>query len=73
VTAAEDSSPLAPWTLIPWCATSTPAQPETWYEAAIFLGAQAPEESPTVSWGGPAAHLTWPDGTTDTVDTSTIG
>ncbi|WP_327102607.1 DUF2264 domain-containing protein [Nonomuraea glycinis] len=70
VTAAEDSAPLAPWTLIPWCATSTPAQPEKWYEAAIYLGGQLPEQPPTITWNGPTAHLTWPDDTTDTVDTS---
>jgi hypothetical protein len=73
VTAAEDSSPLAPWTLIPWCATSTPAHPDTWYGATIFLGGQPPEKPPTISWNGPTAHLTWPDTTTDTVDTSTLG
>jgi hypothetical protein len=73
VTAAEDSAPLAPWTLIPWCATSTTAQPETWYEAAVFLGAQPPEEPPTIAWNGLAAHLTWPDGTTDTVDPTPFG
>ncbi|MFI7451478.1 DUF2264 domain-containing protein [Nonomuraea sp. NPDC049714] len=73
VTAAEDSSPLAPWTLIPWCATSGTAQPDTWYEATVFLGGQPPEQPPTISWNGPTAHLTWPDTTTDTVDTSTIG
>ncbi|WP_336204448.1 DUF2264 domain-containing protein [Nonomuraea sp. LPB2021202275-12-8] len=71
VTAAEDSSPLAARTLIPWCATSTAAQPDRWYEAVVLLGGEEPPEAPALSWDGPAsARISWPDGTTDTVDTS---
>ncbi|TMR11308.1 DUF2264 domain-containing protein [Nonomuraea turkmeniaca] len=68
---AEDSSPLAPWTLIPWCATSGPARPDTWYDAAVFLGGQEPGRPPVVSWSDPVvARVTWPDAADDLLDTS---
>jgi hypothetical protein len=69
---APDSSPLGPWTLIPWCATSAPALPDTWYEAAVHLGGRPPGSPPSVSWYGPrAARVTWPDGTADDLGTVT--
>ncbi|MGP3918408.1 DUF2264 domain-containing protein [Nonomuraea sp. 10N515B] len=71
VLSAQDSSPLAPWTLVPWCATTAPARPDTWYDVAVFLGGQEPDRSPVLSWDGPAlARVTWPDGTDDLLDTS---
>ncbi|MEU4234943.1 DUF2264 domain-containing protein [Nonomuraea sp. NPDC026600] len=71
VVAAENSSPLAPWTLVPWCATSTPALPNTWYDVAVFLGGQEPDRAPVLSWDGPAlARVTWPDRTDDLLDTA---
>ncbi|MFG3441326.1 DUF2264 domain-containing protein [Nonomuraea sp. NPDC047897] len=67
-TPVRDGSPLAPWTLVPWCATSGPARTGTWYTAALHLGGRPPAASPAVSWDGPAlAHVTWPDGTRDTL------
>lgn len=38
MTSAGAASPLAPWTLVPWCATRAQARLDTWYEAAVFLG-----------------------------------
>lgn len=70
-TTAEDSTPLAPRTLVPWCATSAPALPDTWYDAAVYLGGQEPGDPPVLSWDGPAlARLTWPDGTADVLSPS---
>lgn len=67
-TPVADGSPLAPWTLVPWCATGGPARTGTWYTASVHLGGQAPAEPPAVSWDGPAlARVTWPDGTLDTL------
>ncbi|MFD0659200.1 hypothetical protein [Thermocatellispora tengchongensis] len=69
MTSAEGASPLAPWTLVPWCATPAPARPDTWYEAAVFLGEDG--EPPAVEWTGPSAlRITWPDGTADEIDAS---
>ncbi|MEQ4720645.1 DUF2264 domain-containing protein [Nonomuraea sp. B19D2] len=66
VISAEGSSPLGPWTLIPWCATSGPARPDTWYEVAVHLGGQEPGSPPALTWhGAAAARVTWPDGTQD--------
>ncbi|MCG5216375.1 DUF2264 domain-containing protein [Streptosporangium sp. KLBMP 9127] len=66
VASLHDSSPLASWTLVPWCATSTPARPGTWYDVAVFLGGRAPDRPPVVTRDdrGPRA-VTWPDGTID--------
>lgn len=75
-TAAEDASPLAPWTLVPWCGTAGVAEPGRWYTALVHLGGQPPTGVPSLSppaGASPragAVHLAWPDGTTDTVDTS---
>ncbi|MEU8395165.1 DUF2264 domain-containing protein [Nonomuraea sp. NPDC048892] len=55
VTSADDASPLAPWTVVPWCATSGPARAEVWHEAVLYLGAGEPVERPVVTWPGPAA------------------
>jgi hypothetical protein len=66
VTSTEDATPLSSRTLIPWCGTSGPAEPGRWYEARVYLG-QGPQPSPPeITWAG-AAHLTWPDGTEDTI------
>ncbi|HUR04578.1 MAG TPA: DUF2264 domain-containing protein [Nonomuraea sp.] len=71
VVAAGNSSPLAPWTLVPWCATTAPALPDTWYDVAVFLGGQEPDRAPVLSWDGPAlARVAWPDGTGDLLDTA---
>jgi len=72
VTAARDASPLAPWTLVPWCATSAPAQLGIWYQAAVYLGGPELSGPPAVAWaaGSAIARLTWPDGTADDLDTS---
>ncbi|MEV4114326.1 DUF2264 domain-containing protein [Nonomuraea sp. NPDC049695] len=70
VISAADSSPLGPWTLVPWCATSAPALPGAWYEVAVHLGGQEPGSPPSVSWyGAAAARVTWPDGTEDDLGT----
>ncbi|MFC4117745.1 DUF2264 domain-containing protein [Nonomuraea zeae] len=69
---AEDATPLATWTSVPWCGTTGPARPGTWYDVAIFLGGQDPAEPPALSWDGAGtAILTWPDGTEDRLDTGT--
>ncbi|MFC5825859.1 DUF2264 domain-containing protein [Nonomuraea insulae] len=66
---AEDASPLAPWTDVPWCATSTAAREDIWYETALYLGPKDPAEPPVVTWDDPSSgRVTWPDGTTDTFD-----
>ncbi|RVX47639.1 uncharacterized protein DUF2264 [Nonomuraea polychroma] len=71
VVSAGDSAPLGPWTLVPWRATTGPARPDTWYDVAVFLGAQEPGRPPVLSWDGPAlARVTWPDGTADLLDPS---
>jgi hypothetical protein len=67
-TLAADSTPLAPWTLVPWCVTGGPAQAGTWYDAAVHLGGREPGRPPAVSWEGPlTARVDWPDGTRDTL------
>ncbi|MEV5890331.1 DUF2264 domain-containing protein [Nonomuraea fuscirosea] len=58
VTSADDASPLAPWTLVPWRATSGPARAEVWHEAALCLGAGEPVERPVVTWPGSASDPT---------------
>ncbi|MEU7913913.1 DUF2264 domain-containing protein [Microbispora bryophytorum] len=65
---AEDASPLAARILVPWCATSGPARPRTWYDAAVFLGGREPEKPPIVRWAGSVAVVAWPDGTTDRLE-----
>ncbi|GAA3578835.1 DUF2264 domain-containing protein [Nonomuraea rosea] len=68
---APDSAPLAAWTLVPWCATTAPAQPGTWYDVAIYLGAQDPADPPALTWDGTeTARVIWPDGTEDHLDTA---
>ncbi|GAB2951286.1 DUF2264 domain-containing protein [Nonomuraea fastidiosa] len=68
VTSADDASPLAHWTLVPWRATRGPARTGVWYAAAIHLGASEPGEPPAVAWDGPRCLVTWPDGTSDAFD-----
>ncbi|TDD56229.1 DUF2264 domain-containing protein [Nonomuraea terrae] len=65
VLSAEDATPLAPWTLVPYCGTDGPADPGAWYDAALYLGGEAPAAPPTVSWTGVTAVVTWPDTTVD--------
>ncbi|MET8161338.1 DUF2264 domain-containing protein [Sphaerisporangium sp. NPDC005289] len=69
VVRAEDSSPLAPWTLVPWCATPAAARPGRWYQALVYLGRGEPAGTPALSWDGPASvRLSWHDGVRDVVD-----
>lgn len=68
VVSAEDASPLAARILIPWGATTGPARPHTWYDAAIFLGGRKPGEPPAVCWDSSAAVVTWPDGNVDRLE-----
>ncbi|MFC4010364.1 DUF2264 domain-containing protein [Nonomuraea purpurea] len=54
VTPAENATPLAPWTLVPWCATTPAAQPGRWYEAAVYLAGHPHEgRPPTITWHTP--------------------
>ncbi|MFC6081948.1 DUF2264 domain-containing protein [Sphaerisporangium aureirubrum] len=70
VVSAGDGTPLAPWTLVPWCATPGPARPDRWYTALIHLGGEEPGGAPVVTWDGPGrARVAWPDGVTDVVET----
>ncbi|MFC4530713.1 DUF2264 domain-containing protein [Sphaerisporangium dianthi] len=71
VVSAEDASPLAERTLVPWCATPSAARPDRWYHALVYLGGGEPAGWPDISWDGPAsARVRWPDGTADVVDAS---
>ncbi|MGW0803788.1 DUF2264 domain-containing protein [Nonomuraea sp. NPDC002799] len=79
VTSAEDASPLAPWTLVPWCATATAAQTGRWYDAAIHLSVHRPsaetdaDQPPAVTWDGPSSvRVAWPDGTVDALDVAAL-
>ncbi|GGK95360.1 hypothetical protein Sme01_30720 [Sphaerisporangium melleum] len=70
IMSAEDASPLAARIRIPWCATTGPARPHSWYDAAVFLGGPEPGKSPAVCWDDSVAVVTWPDGEVDRLDPS---
>ncbi|MFG1943816.1 DUF2264 domain-containing protein [Nonomuraea sp. NPDC048826] len=66
VTSAEDATPLSPATLIPWCGTTAPAEPDRWYVALLHLGSPTPPPATTLT--PTTARITWPNGPTDTLD-----
>jgi hypothetical protein len=70
-THAEDATPLSADTAIPWCGTSGAAVPDQWYVSFVFLGT-TPDPAPTVTWTSATATITWPDATTDSVDTASL-
>ncbi|GIH23479.1 hypothetical protein Aph01nite_17890 [Acrocarpospora phusangensis] len=70
VAIAEDATPLAGRTVIPWCATAGPARPGRWYALALHLGASPAPPPPVIVHDGDAARVTWADGVEDVVTTT---
>ncbi|MDH2430598.1 DUF2264 domain-containing protein [Sphaerisporangium sp. TRM90804] len=69
---AEDATPLAGPTVVPWCGTTGAADPLRWYAAALHLGAGPVPSAPVIAWDGDAARVRWADGAEDVLTTTTI-
>lgn len=68
---AEDASPLAKLTAVPWRASEGAADYDRWYAAGIALRSMATDfgAPPTVDTDGNVVTVRWPDGALDHVTT----